>query len=269
MQITRDIKYSAQAGQYGHIDRYRPARPAADRPPLLLLHGGGWQSLSKEGIGRIGRFIAERIEVEVWCPNYRLLPGASWPAPLDDCKAATRFVLQETSAKSIVLAGGSAGAHLAMLTGFELPRAQIHGILSYGGPSVLEQRGRPVRPLFKPHSIRRLFGKALDGPDARIRLCPARHPGNSPPLALVHSRNDFLVMPSHARLMELRYRQMDAPCRRFDFDGYGINHGGWALRRKANSTPALARPFKAALLRALRYLYLSHINHETPTRLEL
>jgi len=259
MQITKDINYSTQAGQYGCIDRYRPAQRAVDRPPVLLIHGGGWQSLSKEGIGHIGRFIAEQIQVEVWCPNYRLLPGASWPAPLDDCKAAARFVWKETSAKSIVLAGGSAGAHLAMLSGFELPRSQIHGILSYAGPSVLEQRGRPIRPLFQPQSIRRLFGKTLDGPDARTRLCPAHHLGNAPPLALVHSRNDLLVMPSHARLMELRYRKMHAPCRRFDFDGYGINHGGWAIRRKRNSAPALARPFKGALNRAIRYLYFSTI----------
>jgi len=255
MQITRDIKYSAQAGQFGHIDRYCPARPAVDRPPMLLIHGGGWQSLSKEGIGHIARFIIKRIEIEVWCPNYRLLPGASWPAPLDDCKAAAQFVLQETSAKSIILAGGSAGAHLAMLTGFELPRSQVHGILSYGGPSVLEQRGRLIRPLFRPTSIRRLFGAALDEPDAHARLNPAFHPKVGPPLALVHSRRDLLVPPAHAHLMRYRYRIERAPCCSLEFDGPGIHHGGWLIRKNKSGPPALSRPFKDALRLALRFLY--------------
>lgn len=265
MEITKDIRYSKVGGARGTIDRYRPARLASGRPPVLFIHGGGWQNLSKEGMAPIARWMAEVMQVEVWCPNYRLLPGAAWPAPLDDCKAAARHVIEASGSSSLVVGGGSAGAHLAMLTGFELPHSRIHGILSYGGPAVLEQRGRPVRPLFKAHSMQRLFGKRYFEKEMRTRLCPAWHQGAAPPLALVHSRKDLLVMPSHARLMELCYRRNTALCRRFDFDGYGINHGGWAIRQKKNAAPALARPFKDALHRALRYLYLSCIPHGTPT----
>lgn len=265
MEITREIRYSDEAGDRGTIDRFRPKRIVGGRPPLLFIHGGAWQSLSKNGMAPIAILIAEVMGIEVWCPNYRLLPGAGWPAPLEDCKAAAAYVLEASGAASLVVGGGSAGAHLAMLTGFELPRSRIHGILSYGGPAVLEQRGWPVRPLFDAASIRRLFGSALDAPDAAQRLCPARHERAGPPLALVYSRNDRLVMLSHARLMELRYRRTGAACRRFDFDGWGINHGGWALRRKPNAVPALSAPFKDALRRALRYLYSSNIPHGTST----
>lgn len=261
--VEQNIRYSRKAGSRGFLDRYRTASAEGRAAPLILIHGGGWSSLSKERFAPIARWIAIRYQLDVWCPNYRLLPHSAWPAPLIDCQAAAEFVRRMSGNEQICLAGGSAGGHLALLTGFELPRQQILGILSYGGPTVLEQRGRPVRPTFRPESIQRLFHGSLITGRANERLCPARHPSPGPPLALVHSTGDKLVMPSHAQLMRHRYRQIDAPCRYFPFSGYGIHHGGWALRTKKGAAPALAQPFKAALHSALRFLYKSDLPHET------
>lgn len=260
IQERHNLRYSWEAGDRGTIDAYRPDDCDPGQSPLLLIHGGGWQALSKDRFGNLARWIAANHRIEVWCPNYRLLPGHSWPAPLEDCLAAARYVLKENGAAKLVVGGGSAGGHLAMLTGFQLPAARVQGILSYAGPAILKPRGRPLAPLFSKEKIDWLFGPASTGPDRLPELSPALHPVPAPPLALVHSRNDRLVPPVHALLMMQNYRRSGRPCRAFFFNGPGIHHGGWIPEIYPGSPPAPSPQIRGALHRSLDFLYLGPHN---------
>jgi acetyl esterase/lipase len=96
----------------------RPAESADDPPVLYWMHGGGMV------IGNRHMDDARLIE---WCRSvgcacvsveYRLAPEAPYPAPLDDCEAGLRFVVEHArdlrlDAQRIGIAGRSAGGALA------------------------------------------------------------------------------------------------------------------------------------------------------------
>ncbi|MBW8485018.1 alpha/beta hydrolase [Actinomadura parmotrematis] len=86
---------------------------------ILYLHGGGYVVCSP----RTHRPITSRLAVDtglpVLVPRYRLAPEHPFPAPLEDAVAAYEWLLARgVPASGIVIAGDSAGGHLAAsLTG--------------------------------------------------------------------------------------------------------------------------------------------------------
>ena len=65
---------------------------ALDLPPIVAyLHGGGWVFMGIETHDRICRRLANASGALVVSVEYRLAPEHPFPAPLDDCRAATRW----------------------------------------------------------------------------------------------------------------------------------------------------------------------------------
>jgi len=94
-------------------------RPETDQilPGVLLIHGGGWTSGSKEAIRPIARALAARGWVVV-NTSYRLATQAPFPAAVHDVKATVRWMRAHAGewrldASKIGAVGGSAGGHLA------------------------------------------------------------------------------------------------------------------------------------------------------------
>jgi acetyl esterase len=100
------------------LDVYRLAghRPGERRPALLYVHGGGFRILSKDTHWVMGLAFARRGYV-VFSINYRLAPAHPFPAAVEDCAQAYRWVVEHAAAwggdaSRLVLAGESAGANL-------------------------------------------------------------------------------------------------------------------------------------------------------------
>jgi acetyl esterase len=97
---------------------YKP--DADDRPALVVyLHGGGWTFGSVDTHDRLMRLLALAAGVAVAGVDYRLAPEQPFPAPLEDCLAALRWVRAHggelgIDGQQIVVAGDSAGANLAL-----------------------------------------------------------------------------------------------------------------------------------------------------------
>ncbi len=98
-------------------------RPAAwltppDAPAsrvLLFLHGGGFVIGSHRTHRGLAGELARAVGARALSVDYRLAPEHPFPAGLDDCLAAYRWLLEQgVAADSIVLAGDSAGANLAL-----------------------------------------------------------------------------------------------------------------------------------------------------------
>lgn len=94
-------------------------RPETDQilPGVLLIHGGGWTSGSKEAMRPIARALAARGWVVV-NTSYRLATQAPFPAAVHDVKATVRWMRVHADewrldASKIGAVGGSAGGHLA------------------------------------------------------------------------------------------------------------------------------------------------------------
>ena len=91
---------------------------AGEGGTIVYFHGGGYAFGSPRTHERIGRGLAERTGLNVLLPAYPLAPESPWPAQLDSAMATLR-----TTTGPIVLAGDSAGGHLALVTALALGRA--------------------------------------------------------------------------------------------------------------------------------------------------
>ncbi|MXP65290.1 alpha/beta hydrolase [Roseomonas sp. M0104] len=98
---------------------YRGAgAPAAGLPCLLFLHGGGWVLGSLETHDWVCRRLARLLGACVVAVDYRLAPEHRFPAALEDCVAALRWLRAEAPALGIdaarlAVGGDSAGGNLA------------------------------------------------------------------------------------------------------------------------------------------------------------
>ena len=91
---------------------------------IVFVHGGGWTFGSPESYERFARLLAGDAACPVLMPDYRLAPEHACPAAIEDVLAVLRGlaavedpVLRRTS--SIVLAGDSAGANIALAAALE------------------------------------------------------------------------------------------------------------------------------------------------------
>lgn len=111
-------------------------RPATDsprpRPVLLYLHGGGWAFGSINSCARFCAEVALRAECCVVALNYRLAPEHPFPAPLNDCISAFRYLQQHAGewggdTARISIGGDSAGGNLALATALSVP--SVHSLI--------------------------------------------------------------------------------------------------------------------------------------------
>lgn len=102
------------------LDILRRADLDAPAPAFLYIHGGGWTGGSPQSAARTTyNHLAERGWVVI-TPRYPLAPAHPYPANLIAVKRAIAWAKTEGARYGIdpdriVLAGGSAGAHLAAL----------------------------------------------------------------------------------------------------------------------------------------------------------
>ena len=115
------------------LRHYRP-REASSLPLVIYFHGGGFVLGSLDTHDRVMRLLALDSDAAVIGVDYRLAPEHPFPAPLDDCVAAVRWIRAEAAGLGVdpdrvVLAGDSAGANLALASLLELRDAgEVDGI---------------------------------------------------------------------------------------------------------------------------------------------
>ncbi len=128
-------------------------RPGEPPGAVLHIHGGGWCVGDAAGLRPALEALARRTGALVASVEYRLAPEHPHPAAADDCERAAIAWLETlhrrghpADASRLVLAGESAGAHLALLT---LQRLRERGLrpagalLTYGLFDLAN--GRPSR----------------------------------------------------------------------------------------------------------------------------
>jgi acetyl esterase/lipase len=122
----RVVSYGATPLQ--SIDVRQPRTPGR-HPVVILLHGGCWlNSFDSAYLGHL----AEALRGQGWATfnvEYRRLgdAGGGWPGSLDDVATATKFILAHAAewqldTRQVVVAGHSAGGHLALLLAGRDPR---------------------------------------------------------------------------------------------------------------------------------------------------
>jgi arylsulfatase len=128
------------------LDLYLPeTAPEKALPVVLWIHGGGWKAGRKENCPLVW-LAAEGYAVVSM--DYRLSYVAQWPAQIDDCRAAVRWLRTNAATyhldpTRIGVGGGSAGGHLAALMGTasapekETVSSRVSVVLDMFGPTDL------------------------------------------------------------------------------------------------------------------------------------
>ena len=95
-------------------------KPDTIRAVVLEIHGGGWIEGAPEYDAQFNDQLARTCKVAVVSVDYRLAPENPFPACIEDCKAAAKWLLNnektEFGTDKIFLSGSSAGGHLAAVT---------------------------------------------------------------------------------------------------------------------------------------------------------
>ena len=123
INVLRNIPYLEGQTDASHLlDVYLPAnRPMFERPrPLIVwIHGGAWLKGNKDATPAAVLPLCGYVAASI---NYRLTDQAIFPAQLEDCQNAIRFLRKHSAEygidpNKIGVWGVSAGGHLAALVG--------------------------------------------------------------------------------------------------------------------------------------------------------
>jgi acetyl esterase/lipase len=212
--IARDVAFGPQPRQ--RLDLYYPSEPGAGVPrpglPIIVfIHGGSWQSGSKDGYSFVGRALASRGFL-VAVPNYRLVPQVRFPAFLQDNAGAVRWLIANAERHGgdpnrIVLVGHSAGAYNAAMLALDsrwlgADRRSVKGFVGLAGPYDFLPLDGPV--------TRAAFGQERDPATTQ----PIRFASNDdPPTLLLHGVRDTTVGPRNSQGLQARLVRAGADAR--------------------------------------------------------
>jgi triacylglycerol lipase len=194
-------------------DIYRPAGKGP-YPAILMIHGGAWMSGSKWNLIQHANRAA-RAGYVVVVINYRLAPRHPFPAQIDDCRQAVRWMRKESESlridsRRIAAYGYSAGGHLSCLlalsashpkTARDLADTRVIAVVAGGAPCDFRHLDENVSTL-----AYFLGGTRREKAEAYRRASPAEFSSSSaPPIHFFHGNRDRLVpIASSQRL----YRQL-------------------------------------------------------------
>ena len=155
-------------------------------PTVVLIHGGGWKEGSKREFASLAPKLA-RHGLMCAAIDYRLIPEAKWPDPLDDVISALAFLRkQQVDRSRIVLWGFSAGAHLALMAAHAKPD-WIRAVVAVAAPTDLEALPHEdTEDLCQRAQLRE--ASPLWQPQAAL-----------PPRLLIHGSNDRVCPVASAR----------------------------------------------------------------------
>lgn len=115
-----DVVYTKVNGWEGKVDLYLPPKNQGPSAVVINIHGGGWNHGVKESQTGFSTFFKAGFAVANI--EYRLTGQATAPAAIEDTRCALIYLISNAKAlnidvNKIVIMGGSAGGHLALMAG--------------------------------------------------------------------------------------------------------------------------------------------------------
>jgi len=198
MSIERNVVIHNYSGRELHVDLYQPdGGSALTRSAVLLIHGGGWAVGHRNTMEGLARAFAARGFLAV-AVEYRLLPEAPWPAALEDVSTAAKWTASNAERLGIdpariVLAGSSAGGHLALLATARLRQnPRIAAVISLFAASDLTLATVPEKGRFNATA---LLGAGASEATLRAATPLQQLTADFPPVLLLHGGADWLIDP--------------------------------------------------------------------------
>jgi acetyl esterase/lipase len=224
--VVPDVQYCTGGGRPLLMDVFIPKRRnRTPTPAVLWIHGGGWEHGDKSSNSG-AHFLANEGFVTASL-SYRLSGEAPFPAAIEDCKCAIRFLRANAAQYGIDrgrigVAGSSAGGHLAELVatadrsaglegngGWQNVSSKVQAAASYYGVSDLTT---PFPSDTVPVIMRFLGGTEKERPELYRKASPIFYvKKDAPPVLLVHGEKDDGVPFEQSVRMADTYRRTGLP----------------------------------------------------------
>jgi acetyl esterase/lipase len=259
--ILPNITYAMANNIELKLDLYLPRKRETPLPTLMLFHGGGWVDGQKErNVFQLLPYLS--LGWAVINVEYRVARQSPAPAAVEDCRCALRWVTYHAKeynldTSKIVLTGGSAGGHLALITGM-LPAQSAFDRQCPTDNSTRWREG--TEPPTKVAAIVNWFGitdvaDLIEGPNAkhyamewfgsmsqRQELARQLSPINYvraglPPIITFHGDGDDIVPYSQAVQLHAALDKAGVPNQLVTIRGRG--HGGFNRQELVNSYAAI------------------------------
>lgn len=216
MKVAPDVLFASPDGVDLRLDLFLPDAdlPA---PVVLCIHGGGWISGEKSDCHIVAQEFVRRGYAAA-CPDYRLAPLYTYPAAVEDVRAAVRYLRERGQELGfdpgrIAAFGNSAGGHLASFLALSPDPAErsdaslnVSGLTDLTNPS--EQH-----PEIAWDFLHQFLGVPYVGNEERwIEASPLYniHPEASP-VANIHGTLDEVVNPSQSVRFHEALREAGVP----------------------------------------------------------
>ncbi|MCE0496332.1 MAG: alpha/beta hydrolase [Methylacidiphilales bacterium] len=229
--LLHDVVIGKGGDQDIHAEVAYPANITKPVPGILCFHGGGWlYGKSKDYIPLItalahNGYFAASID-------YRLSNVAKWPAEIQDCKLAVRWLRANAAQyhvdpNRIVAWGGSAGGHLAACLGtmadvkeyegdggYPGVSSAVQAVVDFYGPVDLSNPGDYSSSDYDmPKLIQSLFGVPFaTNPDLWKSGSPLLYvKAGDPPMIIVHGDSDKAVPLAQSVAFDAALTQAGVP----------------------------------------------------------
>jgi acetyl esterase/lipase len=255
--VYRNLPYVTNGHQRQKLDLFVP-KDGNNFPLIIRIHGGAWLGGSKE-MESPGDYPSQGYAVARI--NYRLSQHAIFPAQIEDCKAAVRYLRANAQKYNLdpnrfAVWGESAGGHLSALVGttgdvneFDVGEnlnvsSRVQAVVDYFGPTDLLQMEAHKLPNTLNHNSpdapesKLIGGPVQDNPEKAAKANPIAYiTKDTPPFLIVHGDTDPLVPHHQSELLEAALKKAGVSVTLYTVKGGG--HGGF----KDPNVPKLTKEF--------------------------
>lgn len=203
-QQYTDVSYGSDAMQ--KMDVYLPqGRTDTGTKVIVMIHGGAWFEGDKSDFTEAIQALKSQLPgCAIFNINYRLLTETGdheWPAQIDDVTNAVNFIASNANqyhvnVNKMIMAGASAGAHLALLEAYQHNTGnKIKAVIDLFGPTDMKALyNSDTTVLFRNYLQLFLNGTPTANPDAYYNASPLFFVNsNTPPTQIFHGDADPVV----------------------------------------------------------------------------
>lgn len=245
MQIIKNLVYHDLEKTPQMLDLYRPWNVEGPLPVVMWVHGGGWKQGSKDQCPATWLVSHGYAVASI---DYRLTDVAQWPAQIDDCRTAVRWLREHADeygldSEHIAAWGGSAGGHLVALLGTldspntETVSSRVQAVCDWYGPTdlltmppnVVSLPERTADDVARSNGAKLLGGTVREHPElAKQASAIYQVSPDDPPFLIMHGDQDPGVPLEQSARFHRKLQAAGVPTTLHIVEGAG--HGGKEFR---------------------------------------
>jgi acetyl esterase/lipase len=251
-----DVIYTTAKDWEGRMDLYLPPASKGPSPIVINIHGGGWNKGVKESQTGFSTFF--KMGYAVANIEYRLSDQASAPAAVEDARCALIYLIKNAKelnidVNKIVIMGGSAGGHLALMAGLlgndhrfdtncpGVENIKVAAIINKYGITNVWDWGNGER--IRSKSMARWLGDRKDDRKFAMSVSPINYINkDNPPVFIVHGDADPVVPYEHS--VDLHKKLKDVGVKTEFMTVEGGLHGKFTKEQNSEVNKAITKFLK-------------------------